>query len=62
MCHSILRDEHFQRRFADKLILVDGIADDEAALALSYGFKKVISLRELMSLEVTASPWIGPDL
>lgn len=28
---------------------------------MSYGFKKVISLKELMSLETTASPWIGLD-
>ena len=27
----------------------------------SYGFKKVVSLMELLSIEVTASNWIGID-
>ena len=30
--------------------MVDGFTSDEAKLAMSYGFKKVISLMELMSL------------
>eukprot|EP00353_Schmidingerella_taraikaensis_P011438 CAMPEP_0185568570 /NCGR_PEP_ID=MMETSP0434-20130131/1490_1 /TAXON_ID=626734 ORGANISM="Favella taraikaensis, Strain Fe Narragansett Bay" /NCGR_SAMPLE_ID=MMETSP0434 /ASSEMBLY_ACC=CAM_ASM_000379 /LENGTH=132 /DNA_ID=CAMNT_0028183131 /DNA_START=509 /DNA_END=907 /DNA_ORIENTATION=- len=28
---------------------------------MSYGFKKVITLKELLSLEVSASMWIGID-
>ena len=30
--------------------MVDGFTSDEAKLTMSYGFKKVISLLELMSL------------
>ena len=43
-------------------MLVDGYAADEVALTESYGFTKVITLKELMSLEITASMWIGIDL
>jgi len=43
-------------------VLVDGFASDDAKLAMSYGFKKVVSLKELMSVETTACPWIGVDL
>ena len=50
LCHTIFYSPHFQDRFADKWVLVDGIAPDEVKLAMSYGFKKVISLKELMSL------------
>ena len=61
LCTSLLRSEHFQRRFRDKWVLVDGFQDDEVPLFESYGFKKVISLLELLSLETKASPWIGLD-
>ena len=30
--------------------MVDGFSSDEAKLTMGYGFKKVISLKELMSL------------
>ena len=43
-------------------MLVDGYGRDDGELARSYGFKKAISLKELMSLDVTASPAIGIDL
>lgn len=62
LCQSIFSSKTFQDRFRDKWILVDGYAPDEAALTLSYGFKKCITLKELMSLEVAASPFIGVDL
>ena len=50
LCHTILKSKHFQDRFRDKWILVDGFSRDESALAMSYGFKKVISVKELQSL------------
>ena len=36
--------------------MVDGFYKDEAKLAMSYGFKKVLSLKELMSLSKNISP------
>lgn len=42
-------------------MLVDGFATDDAELAMSYGFRKVISVKELLSLEIGASPWIPCD-
>lgn len=62
MCSTILKSDHFQKRFSDKWVLIDGYSNDEVALAESYGFKKVISLMELLSLEIYASNWIGADL
>ena len=50
LCHTILKSKHFQDRFRDKWVLVDGFARDEAKLTMSYGFTKVISVKELMSL------------
>lgn len=61
LCNTILKSDHFQKRFQDKWILVDGYSADDAELVMSYGFKKVISVKELMSLETSASPWIGLD-
>ena len=61
LSQSILKSDHFQKRFANKLVLVDGYSSDEVALMKSYGFNQVITLKELLSLEVTASGWIGPD-
>lgn len=42
-------------------MLVDGYNADDAELARSYGFKKVLSLKELLSLDWTLSMWIGCD-
>jgi len=62
LCHTILRSESIQKRFANEWVLVDGYASDDAEIAMSYGFKKVITLKELMSVETTACPCIGFDL
>ena len=42
-------------------MLIDGYGPDDGELFRSYGFKKVITLKELMSIETTVSPWIGLD-
>ena len=41
--------------------MIDGFAKNDVEMFLGYGFKKVITLMELMSLETSASPWIGLD-
>ena len=61
LCTTIFQSAHFLDRFRDKWILVDGIAKDDGEMMRSYGFKKVITLMELMSLETTACPFIGLD-
>ena len=38
------------------MVLVDGMSSDDVGLALSYGFKKVISVLELCSLYPDISP------
>ena len=61
LCTTVLQGPHFQERFRDKWILIDGFAKNDVEMFLGYGFKKVITLMELMSLETSASPWIGLD-
>ena len=61
-CSSILKSDFFQKRFAEKWVLVAGYSAHEVELIMSYGFKKVITLKELLSLETTVSMWIGFDL
>ena len=43
------------------MILVDGFSKDDVGLALSYGFKKVISLAEISALYPTISPVVMLD-
>ena len=45
LCHTIFGSPKIQNEYADKMVLVDGFAScGDVALAMSYGFKKVISL------------------
>ena len=41
------------------MVLIDGDSEDNAELAQSYGFKKVITLYELMALYPELSPNIS---
>ena len=41
------------------MVLIDGDSEDNAELAQSYGFKKVITLNELMALYPELSPNIS---
>jgi hypothetical protein len=43
------------------MVLIDGFSKDDVGLALSYGFKKVISLSELTSLYPNISPVVMLD-
>ena len=62
MCQTVLKSKYFLDRFRDKWVLVDGYAQDDVGILESYGYRKVISLKELLSLEIYASMWIGVDL
>ena len=55
-CHTVLKDKSIQGRFGDKFVLVDGIAADDVKIAESYGFKKVVTVLELLTLYPTAGP------
>lgn len=59
---TILACESIQKRFSDKMVLIEGYAPDEVEVFKNYGFKKVITLKELMSIETGVSMWIGIDL
>ena len=48
--------------YSDRLVLVDGSSKDEIALAMSYGFKKVISLKELIALYPDIDTVTGNDI
>ena len=52
----MLKDKTIQDQSADKFVLIDGIAADDVMIAESYGFKKVVTVLELMTLYPTASP------
>ena len=52
----MLKDKSIQDQFADKFVLIDGMSADDVMIAESYGFKKVITVLELMTLYPTASP------
>ena len=49
-CHTVLNDKSIQDKFGDKFVLVDGVAADDVMLAESYGFKKVVTVLELVTL------------
>ena len=56
LSHTIYGSPEIQNHYSDKMVLVDGISSDDVGLALSYGFKKVISVLELCSLYPDISP------
>jgi hypothetical protein len=56
LSHTIYGSPEIQDHYADKMVLVDGMSSDDVGLALSYGFKKVISVLELCSLYPDLSP------
>ena len=62
MSTSLLASDKFTNRFADKMVLVDGYSRDDLAIMQNYGYKKVITLKELLSLEVDVSIFTGLDL
>ena len=43
------------------MILIDGFSKDDVGLALSYGFKKIISLAEISALYPYISPVVSLD-
>ncbi len=61
LCHTILGSAKIQDAYSDKMVLIDGFSKDDVGLALSYGFKKVISLSELTSLYPNISPVVMLD-
>ena len=54
--HTALKDKQIQEKCGDQFVLVDAMVPNEIEIALSYGFKKVISLLELLTLYPKASP------
>jgi hypothetical protein len=56
MCTTPLQDEKYMRKYADKFVLVDGFSADDVGLANGYGYKKAVSLLELMALYPSVSP------
>ena len=62
MSHTVLMDDEVLNKYRDKWVLVEGhpLANN-IEIAANYGYKKLISLRELMVLYPTVSPLIGLD-
>jgi len=44
LCHTIFGSPQIQSEYSEKIVLVDGFSKDDLGLALSYGFKKVVTL------------------
>jgi len=62
LSHTIFKHPSILNRFKDKWVLVEGYHKNDAELTMSYGYKKVISVQELTSLDYTVSPWMPIDL
>ena len=58
----MFRSKAIQKKYSDRLVLVDGSSKDDIALAMSYGFKKVISLKELIALYPNIDTVTGNDI
>lgn len=56
LCETVLTSPHILERFQDKWVLVDGVLSYSEQIATKQGYKKVITLLELLSLypEITA--------
>lgn len=50
VCHSPLGEKQLVDRFKEKFILVDGCVGDPIKLALYHGYKKPISVFELIAI------------
>ena len=60
--HTVFSDPSFLEKYQDKWILVEGLGYEDVKIAESYGYKKAISLMEVMSLYPTAAPTAIVDL
>jgi hypothetical protein len=49
-CNTIFGSKMIQDKYSDKMVLIEGCTKDDLGLAAQYGFKKVITGLELMSL------------
>lgn len=47
---SVYRDPSIVGEYRDKLVLIEGYSSDDVAIAKNYGFTKVITLLEVLSL------------
>ena len=50
LSHTVLRDEAILKKYRDKYVLVDSLATNPIEIVENYGYKKVVSLIELMVL------------
>ena len=50
LSHTVLRDEAILKKYRDKYVLVDSLAPNPIEIVENYGYKKVVSLIELMVL------------
>ena len=48
--HTVLNDESILNKYRNKYVLVDSMAADPIGIVENYGYKKVISLIEMMLL------------
>lgn len=61
LCHTPFFGSEFDK-YRDEFILIDGYSKDDIGLAHHYGFKKAISVLELLALYPKASPTAILDL
>ena len=56
MSHTVFEDELLLNRYRNKFVLVESSAPNCVEIVQNYGYKKIISLKELMVLYPTISP------
>ena len=60
--HTIFKDEKLLSRYQNKFVLVDCVAPNVIEIAANYGYKKLISLKELFALWPEVNPSVAQDL